>query len=94
MNRQGPDVGAQYRSVIFYHNEEQKILAEKLIEEFNRMEMFDAPIVTKVEPFKAFYEAEDYHRNYFEHHPDQPYCRVVISPKIAKLREKFHDMRK
>ncbi len=94
VNRQGPDVGAQYRSVIFYHNEEQKILAEKLIEEFNRMEMFDAPIVTKVEPFKAFYEAEDYHRNYFEHHPDQPYCRVVISPKIAKLREKFHDMRK
>lgn len=94
VNRQGPDVGTQYRSVIFYHNEEQKILAEKLIEEFSRTEMFDAPIVTKVEPFKAFYQAEDYHRDYFKRHPEQPYCKAVISPKIAKLREKFRDKHK
>jgi methionine-S-sulfoxide reductase len=91
MNRQGPDVGTQYRSVIFYHSEEQKVIAEKLIEEFNRTEMFDAPIVTKVEPFEAFYKAEDYHRDYFGHHAEQPYCRLIISPKIAKLREKFRD---
>jgi len=91
LNRQGGDIGTQYRSVIFYHNEEQKVIAEKVIEEFNIARIFNSPIVTKVEPFKAFHKAEDYHKDYFRHHPEQSYCKLVISPKIAKLREKFRD---
>ena len=91
MNRQGADVGHQYRSAIFYHNDEQKAIAEEVIKEFNSEKFFDSPIVTEVEPFKAFYKAEDYHKDYFKKHPEQPYCRVVISPKIAKLRKKFRD---
>jgi len=91
LNRQGGDIGTQYRSVIFYHNEEQKVIAEKVIEEFNIAGIFNSPIVTKVEPFKAFHKAEDYHKDYFRHHPEQSYCKLVISPKIAKLREKFRD---
>ena len=89
LNRQGGDVGTQYRSVIFYHNGEQKATAEKVIEELNKAETYDAPIVTKVEPFKAFYEAEEYHKDYFKRHPEKPYCKLVISPKIAKLRENY-----
>jgi len=89
MNRQGPDVGAQYRSVIFYHNAEQKATAEKVIEELNRAEIWAAPIVTEIEPFKAFYKAEDYHREYYKRHPDQPYCQQVITPKLAKLQQRF-----
>jgi len=77
--------------VIFYHNEEQKVIAEKVIEEFNIARIFNSPIVTKVESFKAFHKAEDYHKDYFRHHPEQSYCKLVISPKIAKLREKFRD---
>jgi peptide-methionine (S)-S-oxide reductase len=91
LNRQGGDVGTQYRSVIFYHNGEQKATAEKIIEELNKAKTYDAPIVTKVEPFKAFYKAEEYHRDYFKHHPEIPYCKLVISPKIAKLRKKYWD---
>ncbi|UCC58115.1 MAG: peptide-methionine (S)-S-oxide reductase MsrA [Candidatus Bathyarchaeum sp.] len=89
LNRQGADVGHQYRSAIFYHNEEQKAIAEEVIEELTSEKIFNSPIVTEVVPFKAFYKAEDYHRDYFKKHPQQPYCRVVISPKIAKLRKKF-----
>lgn len=89
LNRQGADEGTQYRSVIFYHNEEQKKIAEHLIDEFGSENFFDSKIVTKVEPFTAFYPAEDYHKNYFERHPEQSYCRIVISPKVAKLRKKF-----
>ena len=91
LNRQGADQGTQYRSVIFYHNEEQKKIAEQVINELNTEEFFNTPIVTKVEPFEVFYPAEDYHKNYFQKHPEQPYCQIVISPKVTKLRKKFSD---
>lgn len=89
LNRQGSDVGTQYRSVIFYHNDQQKMIAEQVVKEITEQGIFDAPIVTQIEPFKAFYEAEDYHKDYFKLHPKQPYCTVVIAPKIAKLREHY-----
>ena len=89
LNRQGNDVGTQYRSVIFYHDEEQKATAEKVIQELTKAKTWDAPIVTQVEPFKAFYEAEEYHKNYFKRHPEQAYCQVVIAPKIAKFKKLF-----
>lgn len=89
LNRQGPDTGPQYRSVIFYHTDEQKEVAEKVIEELKKSKAFKTPIVTQIEPFREFYEAEDYHRDYFERHPEQPYCQVVIAPKIDKLRKLF-----
>jgi peptide-methionine (S)-S-oxide reductase len=91
LDRQGADVGHQYRSAIFYHDDKQKATAEEVIEELTREKIFDSPIVTEVKPFKAFYRAEDYHKDYFKKHPNQPYCRVVISPKVAKLRKKFQD---
>jgi peptide-methionine (S)-S-oxide reductase len=91
LNRQGADFGHQYRSVLFYHNNKQKATAEEVIEELTKEKVFDSPIVTEVKPFKAFYKAEDYHKDYFKKHPNQPYCRVVISPKIANLRKKFQD---
>ncbi len=90
LNRQGSDVGTQYRSVIFYHNDEQKATAEQVIKKIAEAKIWDAPIVTQIEPFKAFYKAEDYHKDYFKKHPRQPYCRLVITPKIAKLREHYH----
>lgn len=90
LNRQGADVGTQYRSVIFYHNDEQKATAEQVIKEITEAKIWNAPIVTQVEPFKAFYKAEDYHKDYFKEHPEQPYCKLVIAPKIAKLREHYH----
>jgi peptide-methionine (S)-S-oxide reductase len=86
-NRQGADVGTQYRSVVFYHSREQKTTTEQLIHELNNAKVFDSPIVTQIEPFKAFYKAEDYHKEYFRQHPEQSYCKLVIAPKIAKLRE-------
>lgn len=89
LNRQGPDVGAQYRSAIFYHTEEQRHIAEELIAELTRQQIWQEPIVTEVTPFRAFYPAEDYHRDYFARHPDQPYCQAVIAPKVAKFRKQF-----
>jgi peptide-methionine (S)-S-oxide reductase len=89
LNRQGSDVGTQYRSVIFYHSEEQKATAEKVIEELTEAKTWDAPIVTQIVPFKAFYQAEDYHKDYFKRHPEQAYCQVIIAPKVAKLRKLF-----
>jgi len=89
LNRQGPDVGTQYRSVIFYRNKEQKATAEKVIAELNEEGIWDAPIVTQVEPFKAFYVAETYHKDYYKRHPSQPYCQQVITPKLAKLQQRF-----
>ncbi len=89
LNRQGPDVGTQYRSVIFYHNDRQKAIAEQVIKEITEEKIFDAPIATQLEPFRVFYEAEDYHRNYFKRHPEQPYCSLVIAPKLAKLWELY-----
>lgn len=90
-NRQGADVGTQYRSVMFYHNEKQKEVAEQVIEELGAAKVWDDPIVTQVEPFEKFYNAEDYHRGYFGRHPEAGYCRVVIAPKIAKLRKKYRE---
>ncbi len=90
LNRQGHDVGTQYRSAIFYHSDEQKEIAERSIKEVADL-LWDDPIVTEVTPFKAFYLAESYHQNYYSLNASQPYCRAVISPKMAKLREKFAD---
>ncbi len=91
VDRQGPDVGPQYRSVIFYHDRAQKAAAEKLIAELNREAIFDKPIVTSVEPLKVFYKAETFHKDYYKIHPKEPYCQVVIAPKIAKLQQRFFD---
>ena len=89
LNRQGADVGTQYRSVIFYHSPEQKDTAEQVISQLEADQVWDHPIVTKVEPFKAFYPAEDYHQEYFARNPGAGYCRVVIAPKVAKFRQKY-----
>jgi peptide-methionine (S)-S-oxide reductase len=89
LNRQGPDVGTQYRSAIFYHNEKQKATAEKVIADLEKEEIWDAPIVTQVEPLKVFYKAETYHQDYYKKHPNQPYCQQVIAPKLAKLQHRF-----
>lgn len=91
LNRQGADVGTQYRSVIFYKNEEQKKAAQSIIAELNKAKVYSNPIVTKVEPFKAFYKAEDYHQNYYANNKSQPYCKMVIQPKIEKFEKVFKD---
>lgn len=91
LNRQGADVGTQYRSVIFYKNAEQKNAAESIITELNKSKVYNSPIVTKVEPFKAFYKAEDYHQNYYANNKNQPYCKMVIQPKIEKFEKVFKD---
>jgi peptide-methionine (S)-S-oxide reductase len=87
IDRQGNDSGTQYRSAIFYHNEEQRRLAEEIIVELS--DDFSLPIVTEVRPAETFYIAEDYHQNYFRNNPQQPYCAYVVSPKVKKFREKF-----
>ncbi|MCS6796346.1 MAG: peptide-methionine (S)-S-oxide reductase MsrA [Raineya sp.] len=89
LNRQGNDVGTQYRSVIFYHNEEQKKIAEKVIQTLTQEKVFSSPIVTEVTPFTKFYKAEDYHQNYYNNNPTQGYCYFVIRPKIEKLQKVF-----
>lgn len=89
INRQGADVGTQYRSVIFYQNETQKIVAEKVIASLNKQKIWDNPIVTDVKPLELFYFAEEYHKEYYKKHPEQAYCQVVISPKVAKFRQRF-----
>jgi len=91
LNRQGADVGTQYRSVIFYKNEEQKKAAQSIIADLNKAKVYNNPIVTKVEPFKAFYKAEDYHQNYYANNKSQPYCKMVIQPKIEKFEKVFKD---
>lgn len=91
LNRQGADIGTQYRSVIFYKNAEQKNAAESIIAELNKAKVYNSPIVTKVEPFKAFYKAEDYHQNYYANNKNQPYCKMVIQPKIEKFEKVFKD---
>lgn len=91
LNRQGADVGTQYRSVIFYKNAEQKKAAENIINELNSVKVYDSPIVTKVEPFTKFYKAEDYHQNYYSNNKNQPYCKMVIQPKIEKFEKVFKD---
>ena len=92
LNRQGNDVGTQYRSIIFYHDEEQKLSAQTKIEELTKSGKFKDPIVTKLEPFKNFYPAENYHQNYYEINKNSaPYCPIVIDPKIQKLMREFSD---
>ena len=94
LNRQGADVGTQYRSVIFHHNNEQKSVAEKLISELNDTQQWDQPIVTEVTPVDIFYEAEEYHHNYYNSHTTQPYCQAVISPKLTKLHKEYGNLLK
>lgn len=94
LNRQGADVGPQYRSAIFYHDEGQKQAAEEIIEELEAENAFDDPIVTEVTPLDTFYKAEDYHQDYYANNPQQAYCQVVIRPKLAKFRKKFAEKRK
>lgn len=89
LNRQGADVGTQYRSVIFYHNPQQKEIAEQYKKKLNEAGAFDKPIVTEITEFKAFYPAEDYHVNYYNNNKSAPYCTFVIRPKVDKVREVF-----
>ncbi len=89
LNRQGNDVGTQYRSAIFFHDEEQRLISEDVIEEMTVAGLWDDPIVTEVTALDAFYEAEEYHQRYFEKNPFQPYCFVVVRPKVSKFRKKF-----
>lgn len=91
LNRQGNDVGSQYRSVIFYHNEEQKQLAEKYKEELDKSGAWDKPIVTEISPLKNFIPAENYHQDYYDNNPNQGYCAFVIAPKLEKFRKVFKD---
>lgn len=88
-NRQGADVGTQYRSVIFYHTQEQEKAAREVIRELETSGVWESPIVTEVEEYREFYRAEDYHQHYYERNSAQPYCQAVITPKLAKLREKW-----
>ncbi len=94
LNRQGADVGTQYRSAIFYHNDDQKMIAEELIESLNAQKIWDNPIVTQLAPLDKFYMAEDYHQEYFARNPYQPYCMAVVAPKVSKFRKHFLEMLK
>jgi len=89
LNRQGADVGTQYRSAIFYHNEKQKEIAERSKKKIDASGIFSNPVITEISAYQNFYQAEDYHQNYFDNNPNQPYCRIVISPKLKKFREKY-----
>jgi peptide-methionine (S)-S-oxide reductase len=93
LNRQGADSGTQYRSVIFYHDQEQKAIAEKMKKEFAPT-LWDDPIVTEISPFTKFFKAEEYHQNYYKDNPNQGYCRIVINPKVQKFREHFAELLK
>ncbi|NTV11142.1 MAG: peptide-methionine (S)-S-oxide reductase MsrA, partial [Zoogloea sp.] len=94
LNRQGNDVGTQYRSVIFALDDEQALQAANLIADLEREQAFPAPIVTELSPAETFWPAEDYHREYFARHGEQPYCQVVVAPKLAKFRAHFAQRRK
>jgi peptide-methionine (S)-S-oxide reductase len=89
LNRQGADVGTQYRSAIYFHSPEQEQTARAVIDEIGTSGMWPSPIVTEVAPLDTFYPAESYHQNYFERNPYQPYCQIVIAPKVAKARERY-----
>jgi len=91
LNRQGADVGTQYRSAIFYHNDEQKKVSEEVIQQINRSHVWDAPVVTEVSPLHTFYPAENLHQDYYQQNREEPYCRLVIEPKVAKLRKYFFE---
>ena len=89
LNKQGHDVGTQYRSVIFYHSDAQKAIAKEVITALEKEHVFNAPIVTAVQPMTVFYEAEDYHQDYYEKNPDQSYCQLVVRPKVEKFEKVF-----
>lgn len=91
VNQQGADIGTQYRSVIFYHTDTQKRIAEAKIKEINESGRYPTPVVTQVVPFEAFYKAEEYHQNYYNHNKEAGYCQIIIDPKVRKL---IHDFRK
>ncbi|WP_225307084.1 peptide-methionine (S)-S-oxide reductase MsrA [Adhaeribacter soli] len=91
LNRQGADVGTQYRSVIFYHTPEQKAVAENFMQELNRQQVFPNPIVTQIAPAATFYKAENYHQDYYKLHGQEPYCQYVIKPKMEKLEKVFKE---
>lgn len=91
LNRQGPDVGSQYRSAVYYHDDEQREIVEEVIEELASL-YDDDEIVTEVEPLETFYPAEEYHQDYYEKHPNDAYCAVNINPKLSKLREKHAEL--
>jgi peptide-methionine (S)-S-oxide reductase len=91
LNRQGADVGARYRSVIFYHDENQEEIAEKVIHELELIKAYDQPIVTEVTSFTAFFEAEEYHKDYYEKNPEQGYCQAVVRPKVEKFKKVFQE---
>jgi len=94
LNRQGADVGTQYRSVLFYHSEKQKEMADKVINTLTQEKVFEVPIVTKIQPIQNFYEAEDYHQDYYELNKTEPYCKMVILPKVEKLEKVFKEILK
>lgn len=91
LNRQGNDVGPQYRSVIYYHSDDQKTTAMRIKAEFEEKKIYGAPLVTQIEPYTSFYIAEEYHHDYFAKHPELAYCRIIIAPKVRKLRKLFQD---
>jgi peptide-methionine (S)-S-oxide reductase len=88
-DRQGADIGTQYRSIILYHSDEQRETAKQVIDELNREKVWDDPIVTQLVPFTTFYSAEKYHQDYYSQNPNQPYCQIVIAPKVAKFRKAY-----
>ncbi len=94
LNRQGNDVGEQYRSVIFYANEEQKKAAEEFIAQLTKDAVYSVSIVTQIKPLDKFYEAEDYHHNYFEQNKDKPYCQLIINPKLQKFKQHYSKLMK
>ena len=89
LNRQGADVGTNYRSIIFYHNDEQRLQASEVMREITEAGIWDGPLVTQLEPFRAFHRAEQYHQEYFKNNPNQAYCRIVIAPKVQKFRQHY-----
>ncbi|MDQ1611365.1 MAG: peptide-methionine (S)-S-oxide reductase [Pyrinomonadaceae bacterium] len=89
LNRQGGDVGTQYRSAVFYHSPEQRETAAAVVAELDAARVWDAPIVTEITPLNVFYPAEDYHQEYYQNNANQPYCRAVIAPKVSKFRQKY-----
>jgi peptide-methionine (S)-S-oxide reductase len=91
LNRQGADAGTQYRSVIFYHDDAQKKIAQGVMAEIDKSKIWEKPIVTQLLPLEKFYKAEAYHQNYFKNNPDQGYCQIVIEPKVAKFRKQYFD---
>jgi peptide-methionine (S)-S-oxide reductase len=90
-DRQGADIGTQYRSIILYHSDEQRETAKQVIDELSREKVWDDPIVTQLVPFTTFYSAEKYHQDYYSQNPNQPYCQIVIAPKVAKFRKAYLD---